>query len=68
MTLSLARNDGDFMFKGVAAGEESKRAMVCHVCNKTLQARSLRPHLSSAHNIHQQVVVVEALLDERAGS
>jgi hypothetical protein len=55
------------MCKGVAAGKESRRAVVCHVCNKTLQARSLRPHLSSNHNIHQQVVVAEALLEERSG-
>ncbi len=40
------------MREGVATGEESQRAMVCHVCNKALQARSLRPHLSSAHVIH----------------
>jgi hypothetical protein len=41
--------------------------MVCHMCNKTLQPRSLRPHLFSTLNIHQQVVVTEALLEERAG-
>jgi hypothetical protein len=55
------------MRKGVAAGEEPQRAMVRHVCNKPLQARSLRLHLSSAHDIHQQVVVAEALLEEPAG-
>jgi hypothetical protein len=55
------------MCKGVTAGEESRRVMVCHVCNKTLQARSLCLHLSSTHDIHQQVVVAEALLEERAG-
>jgi hypothetical protein len=55
------------MCEGVATGAESRRAGVCHVCNKTLQVRSLRPHLSSAHDIHQQVVVAEALLKERAG-
>ncbi len=54
------------MCKGVAAGEESRRAMVCHVCNKSLQARSLHLHLFSTHDIHQQVVVAEALLEERA--
>jgi hypothetical protein len=42
--------------------------MVCHVCNKALQARSLHPHLLSAHDIHQQVVVADALLEERAGA
>jgi hypothetical protein len=55
------------MCKGVAAREESKWAMLCHMCNKTLQARSLPLHLSSAHDIHQQVVVAKALLEERAG-
>ncbi len=42
--------------------------MVCHVCNKALQARSLRPHLLSAHNIHQQVVIANVLLEEQAGA
>ena len=37
--------------EGVAAGEESKRAVVCHVCENTLQARSLRSHLESTHDI-----------------
>jgi hypothetical protein len=55
------------MHKGVAAGEESGRAVVCHVCDKQLQARSLRPHLSSTRNIHQQVVVANAILEEREG-
>jgi hypothetical protein len=50
------------MHEGVAAGEELQRAVVCHVCNKALQTRSLRPHLSSAHGIHQQVVIADALL------
>jgi hypothetical protein len=55
------------MHKGVAAGEESRRAVMCHVCNKALQTRSLRLHLLSAHDIHQQVVVAEALLEEWVG-
>jgi hypothetical protein len=55
------------MCKGAATGEESRMAVVCHMCNKTLQTRSLRQHLSSTHDIHQQVVVAEALLEERAG-
>jgi hypothetical protein len=33
------------MCEGVAAGEELQRAMVCHVCNKALQTRSLCLHL-----------------------
>jgi hypothetical protein len=56
------------MHEGVAAGEELQRAVVCHVCDKALQARSLHPHLSSAHDIHQQVVVADALLEEWAGA
>jgi L-rhamnose mutarotase len=55
------------MREGVAAGEESKRAVVWHVCEKTLQARSLRSHLESTHDIYQQVVVPNGLLEERAG-
>ena len=51
---------------GAAAWEESKRAVVCHVCEKTLQARSLRSHLESTHDIYQQVVVPNGLLEERA--
>jgi hypothetical protein len=53
--------------EGVTAWEESKRAVVCHVCEKTLQARSLRSHLESTHDIYQQVVVPNGLLEERAG-
>ncbi len=45
--------------EGIAAGEEGKRAVVCHVCKANLQARSLRLHLESAHNIYQQVVVAD---------
>jgi hypothetical protein len=38
------------------------------VCEKTLQARSLRSHLESTHDIYQQVVVADDLLEERAGT
>jgi hypothetical protein len=41
--------------------------VVCNVCNKALQARSLHPHLLSTHDIHQWVVVADALLEEGAG-
>ena len=51
--------------EGVAAGEEGKRAIICHVCEATLQARSLRSHLESAHDIYQQVVVADDLLEVR---
>ena len=55
------------MRKGVAAGEEMACGVTSHVCNKPLQARSLRAHLASAHDIHQQVVVAKGLLEERQG-
>jgi hypothetical protein len=42
--------------------------VVCHVCNKALQTRSLCLHLSSTHDIHQQVVVADALPEERAAA
>ena len=54
--------------EGVAAGEEASREVVCHVCEKRLQARSLRSHLVSSHDIYQQVVVPDHLLEERAGA
>jgi len=51
--------------EGVAAGEEGKRVVVCHACQANLQARSLRSHLESAHDIYQQVVVPDDLLEDR---
>ena len=51
--------------EGVAAGEEGKRAVICHVCKENLQARSLRLHLESTHDIYQQVVVADDLLEVR---
>ncbi len=66
--VQLPKNSYKRMREGVAAGEESQRAVVCHVCNKALQARSLLClHLLSTHDIHQQVVVADVLLEERAG-
>ncbi len=65
--VQLLEDSYKHMHVGVAAGEELQRAVVCHVCNKQLQARSLRPHLLSAHDIHQQVVVAKALLEEQEG-
>jgi hypothetical protein len=55
------------MREGAATGKDLQRAVVCHVCDKPLQARSLRPYLLSAHDIHQQVVVADALLEEWEG-
>jgi hypothetical protein len=42
--------------------------MECHLCNKALEARSLRLHLLSTHDIHQQVVVADVLLEEQAAA
>jgi hypothetical protein len=66
--VQLPTNSYRHMCEGVAAGEESKQAVVCHMGNKTLQARSLCLHLSSAHDIHQQMVVAEALLEKWTGA
>ena len=49
--------------EGVATGEEGKRAVVCHMCEAGLQARSIRLHLKSNHDIYQQVVVADYLLE-----
>ena len=35
------------------------------MCQANLQARSLRSHLESAHDIYQQVVVPDDLLEDR---
>jgi len=43
-------------------------AVVCHVCEKTPQARSLRSLLKSTHDIYQQVVVADDLLEEHAST
>ena len=53
--------------EGVAAGEESRQAVGCHVFKKSLQAQRLQSHLESTHDIYQQVVVPNDLLEERAG-
>ena len=54
--------------EGVAAGEEASRVVECHACQKKLQARSLRSHLASSHDIYQQVIVPDHLLEERASA
>ena len=51
--------------EGIAAGEVGKRAVICHVCKAILQARSHCLHLESTHNIYQQVVVAEDLVEVR---
>ena len=53
------------MREGVAAGEEGMRVVVCHACQANLQVRSLRSHLESAHDIYQQVIVPDDLLEDR---
>jgi hypothetical protein len=49
--LQLSRDSYQRLREDVAAGEEGKRAVVCHVCEVGLQARSLRSHLKSNHDI-----------------
>ena len=51
--------------EGVAAGEVGKRAVICHVCKAILQARSQCLLLESAHDIYQQLVVAEDLVEVR---
>jgi len=53
------------MREGVAAGEESKRGVICHMCEKNLQAWSLQLHLKNTHDIYQQVVVADDLITTR---
>ena len=63
--LQLPTDSYQRLREGIAAGEEGKRAVVCHVCEAGLQARSLRSHLESNHDIYQQVVVADNLLEAR---
>ena len=42
-------------------------AVECQKCNKAMQARNLRQHLADIHDIYQEEVMDEGLLDERAG-
>ncbi len=56
------------MRKGlVSKGEWDSRKVKCHQCNKMMAASSLRRHLVDQHEIYQQVVVAEELLEARAG-
>ncbi len=57
----------DRMGGGQRGDDWEARAVVCQKCDKTMQARSLRQHLTDVHDIYQQIVVDEELLDERAG-
>ena len=43
------------------------REVVCQKCNKTMQACSLRQHLAGVHNVYQEEVVDEELLDRQEG-
>ena len=40
-----------------------RRTVVCLKCGNTMQNRSLRQHLAGVHNIYNNVVVEEHLLD-----
>ena len=42
-------------------------AVECQKCNKAMQARNLRQHLADIHDIYQEEVMDEGLLDEQAG-
>ncbi len=55
----------EFLTQQLFHGLEYIIAPLCHVCEKTLQARSLQSHLESSHDIYQQVVVADDLLEER---
>ncbi len=49
------------------AGEWDSRMVVCHQCNATMMANSLRQHLAERHDTYQAVVVPEDYLVPRAG-
>jgi hypothetical protein len=50
-----------------SAGEWDSRAVECQQCQGTMKASSLRRHLADQHQIYQQIVVAEELLEARAG-
>ena len=49
----------------MSAEDWESREVVCHQCNKTVQARNLTLHLNTQHNIYPQTLVDEDLLEER---
>ena len=52
---------------GQIGNDWEARMVECQKCNKAMQARNLRQHLADVHDIYQEEVVDEGLLDERAG-
>ncbi len=49
----------------VKASEWNSRDVECHQCGKVLKASSLGHHLADVHNIYQQTVVAEELLEDQ---
>ncbi len=49
----------------VTAGKWNARSVECRQCGKELKASSLGRHLANVHDIYQQAVVAEALLEVR---
>jgi hypothetical protein len=56
------------MRQGVTtAGEWESQAVECQQCQGMMKASSLHCHLADQHQIYQQIVVAEELLEARAG-
>ena len=49
----------------VTAGEWNSRDVMCYTCGKDMKASSLGRHLADVHDIYQQTVVAEELLEIR---
>jgi hypothetical protein len=49
----------------VTAGEWNSRDVMCYTCGKGMKASSLGRHLADVHDIYQQTVVAEELLEIR---
>jgi hypothetical protein len=47
----------------VTASKWNSRDVECHQCGKELKASSLGPHLADVHDIYQQAVIAEELLE-----
>ena len=49
----------------VTAGEWNSRDVICYTCGKDMKASSLGCHLADVHDIYQQTVVADELLEIR---
>jgi hypothetical protein len=49
----------------VSASEWNSRNVECRQCGKVLKASSLGRHLADVHDIYQQAVVAEELLEDQ---